>query len=338
MQEFEYTNRLKLPLLVPNQSGKEIFHNEALVTLDNLIQNCVLDKDLSTPPDNPNVGDIYIVGVNASKDWVNNDNNIAIYDNGWRFLRAEDGFTFFVKDENCFYTYTNNLWQKTNNLVDITELKNVEFVDLLENDIITYNGERFINTQDLKLKTININNTNKIESENNNLTVKYNNNENWQTVLSIDNTSGRVDFKNGISFNGENFEDLTGNNITINDLNLKSNTDLSNITQEAKDIITTLIAPDYTAGINYAFEVGTIYTVECNGWLNVSGLAFYGANLRIKLNGIELLLSSSANAEYSCNSVNTFYLSIGDTFEALQSCNNTGNFIFYPCKGNNENN
>ena len=222
MQEFEYTNRLKLPFLVPNQSGKEIFYNEALVTLDNLIQNCILDKDLSIPPSNPNVGDIYIVGVSATGDWLNNDNNVAIYDNGWRFIKPADGFTFFVKDENCFYTYVNNIWQKTNNLIDITELKNVEFADLVENDIIIYTGEKFTNTQDLKLKTINFNNINKIENENNDLLLKYNNGEEWKTTFSINNDSGRIDFKNGISFNGINFEDLTGNNITINDLNLKS--------------------------------------------------------------------------------------------------------------------
>lgn len=338
MQEFEYTSRLKLPLLVPNQSGKEIFHNEALITLDNLIQNCVIDKDLSIPPTNPNIGDIYIVGNSATGDWLNNDNSVTIYDNGWRFLQPIDGFTFFVKDEDCFYTYTNNIWQKTNNLINITELKNVEFIDLVENDVIIYTGEKFTNTQDLKLQTINFNNINKIENENNNLLLKYNNNEEWRTTISIDNTTGRIDFKNGISFNGINFEDLTGNNITINDLNLKSNIDFSNITQEAKDNIITLIAPDYSAEISYPFTTGTLHTIEYSGWLIVSGQAFYNANLRIKLNDVELLLSSSANGEYSCNSVNTFYLSVGDTFEALQSYNNTGKFIFYPCKGNSENN
>ena len=37
-----------------------------------------------------NVGDIYIIGNNATGDWLNNDNNIAIYDNGWRFLSEVD--------------------------------------------------------------------------------------------------------------------------------------------------------------------------------------------------------------------------------------------------------
>lgn len=338
MQEFEYTNRLKLPLLVPNQSGKEIFHNEALIILDNLIQNYVLDKDISIPPTNPNVGDIYIIGNNATGDWLNNDNNIAIYDNGWRFLQSMDGFTFFIKDENCFYTYTNNLWRKTSNLFDIAELKNIEFIDLSQNDIVIYNGEKFTNTQDLKLKTINLNDNNKIETENNNLLLKYNNNEEWYTAISIDNITGRVDFKNGISFNGENFEDLTGNNITINDLNLKSNVDFSNITQEAKDIVTTLIAPDYSAGISYPFAIGTIHTVECNGWLIVSGLSFNNTQLIIKLNENELTLTNSNNANYSCSSVNTFYLNIGDTFEAISCYGDSGKFMFYPCKGNSENN
>lgn len=261
MEEFEYTNRLKLPLLVPNQSGKEIFHNEALIVLDNLIQNCVLDKDLSIPPENPNVGDIYIIAINAAGEWLNNDNNIAIYDNGWRFLQVEDGFTFFVKDENCFYTYVSNLWQKTNKLINIEDLKNIDFVDLTENDVIVYNGERFINTQNLKLKTIDFNNANKIETENSNLTIKYNNNEEWQTALSINNTTGRVDFKNSISFNGTNFEDLTGNNITINDLNIKLNIDFDNISDNGKTNLQNICAvkPTIQEGV-----VGQIVDV----WIN----------------------------------------------------------------------
>ena len=42
----ENTTNLKLPLLIPNQSGKEITHNEALIIIDNILQNGIIDKDL----------------------------------------------------------------------------------------------------------------------------------------------------------------------------------------------------------------------------------------------------------------------------------------------------
>lgn len=41
----ENTTNLKLPLLVSNQSQKEITHNEALTIIDNILQNGIIDKD-----------------------------------------------------------------------------------------------------------------------------------------------------------------------------------------------------------------------------------------------------------------------------------------------------
>ena len=100
----EYTNRLKFPLLIPNQSGKEITHNEALITIDNLLQNHIISKQ-NTPPSELKTGDMYIVAENATDDWLNKENQLTIFDNGWRFLEPINGMLFYVLSENCFYVF-----------------------------------------------------------------------------------------------------------------------------------------------------------------------------------------------------------------------------------------
>ena len=109
----ESTTNLKMPLLVSNQSQKEIIHNEALIIIDNILQNGVIDKDLTTPPSNPNSNDIYIVGASATGAWSGKDNQLAFYDNGWRFIEPREGFTFWINDEDKLYTYNGSKWIAT---------------------------------------------------------------------------------------------------------------------------------------------------------------------------------------------------------------------------------
>lgn len=329
MEEFEYTNRLKLPLLVPNQSGKEIFHNEAIITLDNIIQNCILDKDLATPPENPNSGDIYIIANNATDEWLNKDNNIAFYDNGWRFLEQKEGFTFFIKDECCFYSYIQNEWIKTENIINLNNLKNVNFNNLSNNDIIVFDGEKFINKQDLILNSITLKDNIKIESDdNNNLSIKYNNNETWNETININKDTGIVNFKNSLYVNNKNIQDLLGNNITIDDLNLKLNTDFSNITIDSKNIINNMVYPDYSAGIQLVFLQKN--TITDDGWVEISGIAYYGTHLQIKINEIQKTIATSANSNYSCTGFLLIPVKKGDIIEGIKVYNNTGKIIFYP--------
>ena len=76
----ENTINLKLPLLISNQSQKEITHNEALTIIDNILQNGIIDKDLATPPSSPNSNDLYIIGTSATGTWANKDGYLAFYE------------------------------------------------------------------------------------------------------------------------------------------------------------------------------------------------------------------------------------------------------------------
>ena len=67
-------------------------------------QKPVLDKDLTSPPAEPNKGNRYIVAAEATGDWSGQDNNIATYNGeGWDFTSAREGMLIYVKDEDEFY-------------------------------------------------------------------------------------------------------------------------------------------------------------------------------------------------------------------------------------------
>ncbi len=63
-----------------------------------------LDKDLSTPPGSPALGDQYIVGAAPSGAWSGKAGQVAIYTaNGWKFAVIPVGRHIFVQDEASFY-------------------------------------------------------------------------------------------------------------------------------------------------------------------------------------------------------------------------------------------
>ncbi len=155
----EETTNLKLPLLVPNQSQKEITHNEALTILDNLVNNGVKDKDLTIPPENPSQNDLYIVGVGASGEWEGKDNQLAFYDNGWRFCQARQGTKYWVIDENCIYVFNMTTWSKFSGgegggsgeggATSLSQLDDVSLNSISKDDILKFNGGSFVNSKSL---------------------------------------------------------------------------------------------------------------------------------------------------------------------------------------------
>ena len=212
--EFELTNRLKMPLLLPNQSGKEITHNEALIIIDNLLQNVVIDKDLTEQPQNPNRNDCYIIAENAVGDWYGKDNKIAFYDNGWRFIEVFEGFFCFVKSYNCFYIFINNQWKKLTDFIKFQNLTDIQLTNIKTDDIIVYNGTKFINADKINIQEIRINNNFKFEIDNSSLFLKQFDNDNnvWNNLCEI--TNNAIDFKQQITIAGQSLSDIIGGNFS----------------------------------------------------------------------------------------------------------------------------
>lgn len=89
------TPRFGFPLLFQGQSQKEFFVNEALSRIDMLLQ-CAVEGVSDTPPASAKEGDCWLVGENATGDWLGRDGAIAsVRDGAWTFAIPAPGFRVF---------------------------------------------------------------------------------------------------------------------------------------------------------------------------------------------------------------------------------------------------
>lgn len=109
----EKTNNLGLNLLIQSQAQKEVTINEALVIIDALLNTGVKSKSLSTPPETPTNGDLYIVGASPNDDWLDKENQVAWYDGAWRFIIPKEGLTLWVSDNQSLFTFNGTTWQES---------------------------------------------------------------------------------------------------------------------------------------------------------------------------------------------------------------------------------
>ena len=88
----ELSDRLALPLLSAGQAQKELYHNEALATLDLLGHAAVEDHGINTPPSTPSAGQCWIVGTSPTGAWAGHANALAGWTGGgWRFVTPRAG-------------------------------------------------------------------------------------------------------------------------------------------------------------------------------------------------------------------------------------------------------
>jgi lysophospholipase L1-like esterase len=88
-------------------------HNEALRSLDAIVQLVVLDKDLAVPPGSPAEGSRYIVAASPSGAWAGQAAKIAAYQDGaWMFYAPGEGWLAWVADEDKLYAYSGTVWDE----------------------------------------------------------------------------------------------------------------------------------------------------------------------------------------------------------------------------------
>lgn len=206
-----YTPNLSLPLLVQNQSGKEVTHNEALVIIDTLLNNGIVNSDQNTPPVAPSTGDTYIVGLTPTNDFITHENELAFYNNGWRFLTPNEGLTIWNNSEDKLYTYNGSSWiASSSSSVDLDKLTDVVITAPTQNDLLVHNGTNFVNAKSIdNLEKLGINTTadssNKLaiasdyvlfNNNGNDVRLKANKNtsSNTASYLFQSNWSGRAEF------------------------------------------------------------------------------------------------------------------------------------------------
>ena len=106
------TPRLAFPFLIPGQAQKELFHNEALQSLDVLVAAAVEGMPTAAPPASPAIGLCYIVGSSPTGAWSGHAQSLAAYaSGGWRFIVPRDGMTALVKSSGNTALYHAGAWE-----------------------------------------------------------------------------------------------------------------------------------------------------------------------------------------------------------------------------------
>ena len=110
-QPMSDTPNLNLPYIAASQAQKHITHNDAIQTLDTLVQMGVLTRNLTVAPVSPSEGDRHIVGLGASGIWAGNDHSIATFSNGgWLFYPPKEGWLTWIESDVGFFVWGGSSW------------------------------------------------------------------------------------------------------------------------------------------------------------------------------------------------------------------------------------
>lgn len=105
------TPRLAMPLLLPEQAQKEMFHNEALAVLDLLVQGAVEAVGVDEPPAAA-IGQCWIVGETPAGAWVGQAGAVAcLTAGGWRFAAPFAGLQLWSRADGCEARFDGAAWR-----------------------------------------------------------------------------------------------------------------------------------------------------------------------------------------------------------------------------------
>lgn len=123
----ETTTNLDLPYIMPSQAQKHVTHNEALSTLDAVVQLSVRDRNLAQPSGAEEDGERYIVAEGATGVWQDWDGAIAArIDGTWRRIPPGTGWIAWVEDEERFVYRSDGQWHQLGEAFPV--LQNLELI------------------------------------------------------------------------------------------------------------------------------------------------------------------------------------------------------------------
>jgi Protein of unknown function (DUF2793) len=142
------TTNLQMPRIEAAQSQKHVTHNEALDTLDAVVQLMVLDRDLATPPGSPVDGARYIVAATPTGAWTGSTAKVAAWiDGAWKILTPREGWQAWVADEDVLLIYNGTSWvpfATGANLVSVPNLTDGTITKLGVNSASADNTNRLV--------------------------------------------------------------------------------------------------------------------------------------------------------------------------------------------------
>ncbi|MEB2842808.1 DUF2793 domain-containing protein [Rhizobiales bacterium RZME27] len=106
------TTNLSMPYILPSQAQKHVTHNDALQTLDAVIQLAV-DGDATAPPPAPAAGARFLVAGGATDAWAGHDGHIAVWQDGaWLFAAPREGWVAWFRGEKKLKIFHDAAWSE----------------------------------------------------------------------------------------------------------------------------------------------------------------------------------------------------------------------------------
>ena len=121
------TARLGLALMAASQAQKHVTHNDALLSLDSLVQAVVVETDRLAPPATAQEGEAYLIGTSPTGSFAGQAGMLAAYMAGsWRFFQPQTGWMVFVKSRNAVMVLSGGSWHLLDDLAQsFANLKNL---------------------------------------------------------------------------------------------------------------------------------------------------------------------------------------------------------------------
>lgn len=111
MSDSDFTPKLGLPYLLPNQAQKHVTVNESLRRLDTLVLTAVEGKDANEPSLSPNEGETWLTGNSPSGLWQDMPNRLAFWTDGaWHFEVPQPGWRVYDKSQSQLIVFDGTTW------------------------------------------------------------------------------------------------------------------------------------------------------------------------------------------------------------------------------------
>jgi hypothetical protein len=108
----ETTPNNKIAMLLAHQTKKEVTINEAILAIDALLNNYVDKMDIEDLDaiQTPLPGRLYIIGQTPKVKLKGQENHLAYFYQGWRFIAPNKGLLLWVEEKQNYYRYDGERW------------------------------------------------------------------------------------------------------------------------------------------------------------------------------------------------------------------------------------
>lgn len=114
------SENLDLPYIAPSQAQKHVTHNDAIRTLDAVVQLALVDRTRTVPPEVPIPGDRHLVAPPATGAWAGKEGEIAAWqDDHWRFVTPKPGWIAWIVAEEQALVHDGENWRELASVPEI---------------------------------------------------------------------------------------------------------------------------------------------------------------------------------------------------------------------------